>query len=54
MTDDLKNLRQALDASTPDPDANAKAQNLRLAQENFDRRQESLNQHTVPLVLCHS
>jgi len=41
MTDDLENLRRALDASTPDPNTDAKARNLRLAQENFDRLQGS-------------
>ncbi|MGR3344104.1 MAG: vWA domain-containing protein, partial [Paracoccaceae bacterium] len=41
MTDDLENLRRALDASTPDPNAEAKVQNLSLAHENFDRLQES-------------
>ena len=39
MTDDLENLRRALDASTPSPNTDAKARNLRLAQENFDRLQ---------------
>ena len=45
MTDDFDNLRRALDVSTPAPNAGAKAKNLRLAQENFDRLQGSLIQH---------
>ena len=41
MIDELEQLRDALDAATPAPDGNAKAANLRLAQKNFDQRQES-------------
>ncbi|MGJ8584360.1 MAG: vWA domain-containing protein [Marinosulfonomonas sp.] len=45
MTDELDNLKAALNAATPTPDPATKTANLRLAQENFDRVQESVD-HT--------
>ena len=41
MTDDLDDLKQAMQAATPAPDAGRKAANFTIAQENFDRLQES-------------
>ncbi|MEQ8896609.1 MAG: VWA domain-containing protein [Roseovarius sp.] len=41
MTDDLDDLKQAMQAATPAPDAGRKAANFMTAQENFDRLQES-------------
>lgn len=41
MNDELDDLKAALNAATPDPDPAAKAANLRLAQENFERAQDS-------------
>jgi Ca-activated chloride channel family protein len=41
MTDELDELKAALDAATPAPDAAKRVENLRLAQENFDRLQGS-------------
>ncbi len=41
MTDELDDLKRALDAATPAPDADRKAATLRLAEENFDRVQGS-------------
>ena len=41
MTDDLDDLKQAVQAATPAPDAGRKAANFTIAQENFDRLQES-------------
>ncbi len=39
--DDLDRLKKAMDAATPTPDADLKAANLRLAEENFARLQGS-------------
>ncbi len=39
MTDDLKDLRAALETATPAPDKDRRAVNLRLAQKNFERLQ---------------
>ena len=44
MSDELDDLRAALNAATPAPDPAAKTANLRLAQENFDRAQGSTDQ----------
>ncbi|MEQ8291829.1 MAG: VWA domain-containing protein [Roseovarius sp.] len=41
MTDDLDDLKQAMQAATPAPDAGRKAANFTIAQDNFDRLQES-------------
>jgi len=41
MTDDLNDLRQAMDAATPQPDARRRAKNLAEAQEKFKQRQGS-------------
>ncbi|WP_237072741.1 vWA domain-containing protein [Pseudaestuariivita rosea] len=41
MTDDLNDLKAALDAATPAPDPDKRAAHLRLAEENFDKLQES-------------
>ena len=41
MSNDLNNLKAALDTATPKPDAGRRAANLRLAQENFERLQGS-------------
>ena len=41
MTDDLDDLRAAMKAATPRPDATAKAENIALAQKNFDALQGS-------------
>ncbi|WP_422031804.1 vWA domain-containing protein [Roseovarius sp.] len=41
MTDDLDDLKQAMQAATPAPEAGRKAANFTIAQENFDRLQES-------------
>ena len=41
MSDDLKELKQAMDAATPVPDASVKAAHLALAQKNFDDLQGS-------------
>ena len=41
MSDDLEDLKQAMQAATPAPDAGRKAANFTIAQENFDRLQES-------------
>ncbi|KZY47188.1 hypothetical protein A3731_08415 [Roseovarius sp. HI0049] len=41
MSDDLDDLKQAMQAATPVPDAGRKAANFTIAQENFDRLQES-------------
>ena len=43
MSDDLKDLKAAMDAATPRPDPARRAANLRLAQENFERLQGSGN-----------
>ena len=43
MNDELDDLKAALNAATPAPDPAAKTANLRLAQENFDRAQESVD-----------
>ena len=42
MSDDLDDLKSALRAATPAPDATRRAANLALAQKNFDRAQGSL------------
>ena len=39
MTDDLDDLRAALDAATPQPDPDKRTANLRLAEKNFENRQ---------------
>lgn len=44
MTDELDLLRAAMTKATPQPDPAKRAENLRAAQENFQRRQESNNQ----------
>lgn len=41
MTDDLNDLKLAMQAATPAPDAGRKAANFTIAQENFDRLQET-------------
>ncbi len=41
MSDDLDDLKAAMDAATPAPDAATKAAHLALAQENFARLQGS-------------
>ncbi len=41
MSDELDQLARALRAAPPAPDSARKAENLRLAQKNFDRAQES-------------
>lgn len=41
MSDDLDDLKQAMQDATPAPDAGRKAANFTVAQENFDRLQES-------------
>ena len=41
MNDELDQLKAALDAATPKPDAARRGANLRLAQENFERLQGS-------------
>jgi Ca-activated chloride channel homolog len=41
MSDELDDLKAAMDAATPAPDADRKAANLRLAEENFARLQGS-------------
>ncbi|MDU8943678.1 vWA domain-containing protein [Ovoidimarina sediminis] len=41
MSDELDRLARAMDAATPEPDAEARKAALRLAQENFDRHQET-------------
>ncbi|MDA7423230.1 vWA domain-containing protein [Thalassococcus lentus] len=41
MSDDLDDLKRALDASVPTPDADKKAAAIALAMKNFDRAQES-------------
>lgn len=41
MTDDLDDLRAAMRAATPDPDAATKAAHLALARKNFETLQES-------------
>ncbi len=41
MNDELDQLKTALDAATPEPDAARRGANLRLAQENFERLQGS-------------
>ncbi len=41
MTDDLDDLRALMDSATPRPDAQRRAENLMLAQENFDALQGS-------------
>jgi Ca-activated chloride channel family protein len=43
MTDDLNDLKQALNAATPAPDPAARAANLALAQKNFEDLQGSRN-----------
>lgn len=42
MSDELDDLRTLMDAATPSPDTDLKAQNLARAQENFEQRQGSL------------
>jgi len=42
--DDLDDLKSALRAATPAPDATRKAENIALAEKNFARRQESAEQ----------
>ena len=49
MNDDLDDLKAALDAATPQPDAATKAAHLALAQENFERLQGS-DRHARPTV----
>ena len=49
MSDDLDDLKTALDAATPQPDAATKAAHLALAQENFERLQGS-DRHARPTV----
>ena len=39
MTDDLENLKALMEAATPAPDFNRRAENLAMAQENFIRAQ---------------
>ena len=39
MTDDLENLKALMEAATPAPDVNRRAENLAMAQENFIRAQ---------------
>ena len=41
MTDDLDDLKALMDSATPRPDAQRRAENLMLAQENFDALQGS-------------
>ncbi len=41
MSDDLDDLKAALDGATPAPDSAQKAAHLALAQENFERLQGS-------------
>lgn len=41
MTDDLDDLKKMMNAATPRPDAARRAENLALAQKNFDAAQES-------------
>ena len=41
MTDDLDDLKAAMKAATPQPDAGRRAENLRLAKENFETLQGS-------------
>ena len=45
MSDDLNDLKQALQATTPTPDATRKAEHLVLAEKNFDRLQETTKPH---------
>jgi len=47
MTDPLDQLKKALDTTTPAPDKDMKAANIRLAQKNFDQIQGSA-QHARP------
>ena len=37
MSDDLNDLKQALQATTPTPEAARKAEHLMLAEKNFER-----------------
>ena len=41
MSDELDDLKTLMDAATPAPDADRRAQNLAMAQENFERAQGS-------------
>ena len=41
MADEIDDLNAAFDAATPDPDPLKKRENIRLAEENFARLQES-------------
>ena len=43
MSDEFDDLKRAMDAATPDADATRKAENLRLAEENFARLQGSMD-----------
>lgn len=44
MSDDFDRLKNLMASATPDPDPTAKAENLRLAEENFARLQDSADQ----------
>ena len=45
MSDDLNDLKQALQATTPTPEAARKAEHLMLAEKNFERLQETTKPH---------